>query len=133
MTMIRRIAISMTTFALAFTMPHAFAAEDSQAALMAEAKVTEAQAKATALAKVPHGIVKRSELEREHGRLIWSFDVAQPSAKGVTEIQVDAKTGKIVSVKKETPAQEAKEAKTKEHVSNKARHQCALGYVGATR
>jgi uncharacterized membrane protein YkoI len=117
MTMKRRIAILMTTLALIFTMPHAFAAKDSQAALMAEAKVTEAQATATALAKVPHGIVKSSELEKEHGRLIWSFDVARPSAKGITEIQVDAKTGKIVSVKKETPAQEAKEAKTDAHVS----------------
>jgi uncharacterized membrane protein YkoI len=69
------------------------------------------------LAKVPHGVVKTSELEREHGRLIWSFDVAQPSAKGVTEIQVDAKTGKIASVKKETPAQETKEMKTEGHLS----------------
>lgn len=107
----RRTAISMVALGLAFTMPHAFAARDSQAALMAEAKVTEAQAQATALAKIPHGTVKSSELEREHGRLVWSFDVAQPSAKDVTEILVDAKTGTIVSVKKETPAQEAKEAK----------------------
>ena len=117
MTMKRRLAIAMTTLALAFTMPHAFAATDSQAALLSEAKITEQQATATALAKVPHGIVKSSELEKEHGRLIWSFDVAQPSAKGITEIQIDAKTGKIVSVKKETPAQEAKEAKADAHVS----------------
>lgn len=117
MTMTRRTAILMVTLALGFTMPHAFAAGDSQAALMAEAKVTEAQAKATALAKVPHGIVKSSELEREHGRLIWSFDLAQPSPKGVTEIHVDAKTGKIASVRKETPAREAKEAKAEENVS----------------
>jgi uncharacterized membrane protein YkoI len=117
MTMINRIAISITTVAFAFAMPHALAAKDSQAALMAEAKVTEAQATATALAKIPNGIVKSSELEREHGRLIWSFDVAKPSTPGVTEIQVDAKTGRIVSVKKETPAQEAKEAKSDAHVS----------------
>ena len=110
-------AIATVTLALGFLTQHAFAAGDSQAALMAEAKVTEAQAKATALTKVSHGIVKSSELEREHGRLIWSFDLAQPSTKGVTEIQVDAKTGKIVSVKKETPAQEAKEIKNEEHVS----------------
>lgn len=117
MKMTRGTAISTITLALAFAMPHAFAAKDSQAALMAEAKVTQAQANATALAKVPNGIVKSSELERERGRLVWSFDVAQPSAKGVTEIQVDAKTGKIVSVKKETPAQEAKEVKSEGNVS----------------
>ena len=118
MKMIRGTAISTIALALAFAMPHASAAKDPQAALMAGAKVTEAQANATALAKVPNGIVKSSELERERGRLVWSLDVAQPSVKGVTEIQVDAKTGKIVSVKKETPAQEAKEAKTDAHASN---------------
>lgn len=89
----------------------AFAAEDTLASRTAEAKITEAQAKTTALAKVPHGTVKSAELEREHGRLVWSFDLSQPSAKGVTEVQVDAKSGKIVSVKKETPAQETREAK----------------------
>ena len=117
----RGIEISMIAFALAFPMQQTFAAKDSQTALLAEAKVTEAQAQATALAKVPHGVVKSSELEREHGRLIWSFDVTQPSAKGVTEIQVDAKTGKIVSVTKETFAQEAKEAKAEEKVSKSGR------------
>ena len=79
---------------------------------MSLAKVTEAQATTTALAQIPHGIVKSAELEEEHGRLVWSFDIAKPSTKGVTEIQVDARTGKIASVKKETVAQEAKEAKT---------------------
>jgi uncharacterized membrane protein YkoI len=117
MKMNHRKAITLVALGLAFTTPYAFAGGDSQTALLAEAKVTEAQAQATALAKVPHGVVKSSELEREHGRLIWSFDVGQASTKGVTEIQVDAKTGKIASVKRETPAQEAKEMKTEEHVS----------------
>lgn len=118
MKMTQRTAISLAVLGLAIAVPRAFAAGESQAALMAEAKVTEAQAKATALEKVPQGVVKSAELEREHGRLIWSFDVARPSAKGVTEIQVDALTGKIVSVKKETPAQEATEAKAEKSAHN---------------
>jgi uncharacterized membrane protein YkoI len=109
-----RAAISAVTLALAFAASHAIAAEESKAALMAEAKISEAEATAIALGKVPHGVVKGSELEREHGRLIWSFDIAQPSLRGVIELQVDAKTGKIVSVRKESPAQEAKEAKAEE-------------------
>lgn len=96
---------------IGFAIPNALAAADSQAALMAEAKVSESQARTTALAKVPLGVVKSSELEKEHGRLVWSFDIAAPPAKGVTEILIDAKTGKIISVKKESPAEEAKEAK----------------------
>ena len=110
-------ALSAAILALAFSAAHAFAAEESQAALKAEANITQAQAQATALAKVPDGTIKSSELEREHGRLIWSFDVARPSSKGVTEVQVDAKTGKIVLVKRETSAQEAKEAKAEKSVS----------------
>jgi uncharacterized membrane protein YkoI len=50
-------------------------------------------------------------LEKEHGRLVWSFDIAQPSTQDITEVQVDAKTGQVVSIEKETPAKEAKEQK----------------------
>ena len=105
------IAIGIATVSLACAMSNSFAAEASQAALLSEAKVSEAQAKSTALGKVPNGVVKSSELEKEKGKLVWSFDISQRSARGVTEIQIDAITGKIVSLKTETPAQEAKEAK----------------------
>ena len=40
-----------------------------------------------------------------------SFDLSQPSAKSVTEVQVDAKSGRIVSLKNATPGQEMKKAK----------------------
>ena len=86
------------------------AAEESQTALKAQAEVTEAKAQKTALAKVPGGSIKSSELEKERGKLIWSFDIAMPKSRNVTEVQVDAKTGKIVSTQIETPADQAKEA-----------------------
>jgi uncharacterized membrane protein YkoI len=105
-----RVGLVCAAFAGLAAMSPAFAVESSQAQLRAEAKVTETQATATALAKVPQGSVKSVELEREKGKLVWSFDLAQPRAKGVTEIQVDAITGKIVSLKKETVAQEKREA-----------------------
>lgn len=84
----------------------ASAGEDAIAALTKEARKT-------ALAKVPNGAVKNSELEREHGVLVWSFDLTEPSVNWVTEVQVDAKSGRIVSIKKESVAQEANEAKAK--------------------
>lgn len=87
-----------------------WAAEQSQAVLKAEAKVAEAQARKTALAKVPRGTIKSSELEKEAGKLIWSFDIAMPKSRNITEVQVDAKTGKVVSTQIETPADQAKEA-----------------------
>jgi hypothetical protein len=61
---------------------------------------------------------KSSELEKEHGRWIYSFDVA--TTDGVHEVNVDANTGKVVEDSKETAAQEAREAaqKHKEHQKN---------------
>lgn len=85
-------------------------ADAPDAKLLAQAKVSESSARATALAKVKHGTVSSSELEQEHGRLIWSFDIAQPKSKDVVEIQVDAKTGRIVSRKVESASKEAHEA-----------------------
>src|SRR6267142_3156178 len=88
-----------------------------QEKLAREAKITKEQAQATALKRAP-GTVEEGELEREHGKLVWSFDIR--NAKGtIDEVQVSAITGKIVRVEHETTAQEAaekkKESKEKRH------------------
>ena len=83
--------------------------KESEEALKAEAKISEADAKQTALAKVPNGTIKEGELEKEKGRLIWSFDIAIPDSKDIKEVNVDAITGAVVSVETETPEQQAKE------------------------
>ncbi len=44
---------------------------------------------------------KKANLEKEHGKLIWSFDIATPDSKEITEVNVDAIDGSIVSVEKE--------------------------------
>lgn len=85
--------------------------EAKQAKLMAEAKVSKDDAQKTALAEVPNGTIKESELEREHGKLIWSFDVATPDTKEITEVNVDAITGAVVSTEKEAPEDQEKEKK----------------------
>ena len=85
-------------------------AQPSETQLMKEAKLTKSQAEKTALTRVPEGIIKSAELEKEHGLLIWSFDIAKPGTKNIREVQVDAKTGKIASVQTETPKDQAKEA-----------------------
>jgi uncharacterized membrane protein YkoI len=79
------------------------------AATAKPAKVSEEAARRTALAKVPDGRIETAELEHEHGRLVYSFDITAPAGSGVTEVQVNAMTGAIVSVKHETAAQEVKE------------------------
>ena len=79
-----------------------------QAELEAQAKITRADAQQTAL-QVPNGAVKEAEIEKEHGKLIWSFDIAVPDSKDIKEVAVDALTGQVVSVETETADQEAKE------------------------
>ena len=93
--------------------------KDSQAALSKEAKVTMEQAQKTALAKEA-GKIKSKELEREKGRLIYSFDIK--TADGIHEVQVDAITGEIVDDTVESAAAEAKEkaADKKQKKSEKA-------------
>jgi uncharacterized membrane protein YkoI len=76
-------------------------ATETESQLQAEAKVSKADAQATALAKVPNGTVKEGELEREHGKLIWSFAFTTPDSKDITEVNVDAITGAVVNVEHE--------------------------------
>ena len=86
--------------------------KENEAKLQAQAKISRAQAEQTALAKVPGGKIKDGELEEEGGKLIYSFDVATPGTKDITEVHVDAKTGAVISVEKESAADEAKEKKS---------------------
>jgi uncharacterized membrane protein YkoI len=84
---------------------------DKQAKLAAEAKLSRADAEKIALSKVPGGTIKEGELEKEKGKLIWSFDVASVGTKDITEVNIDAITGAVIAVDKETAADEAKEKK----------------------
>jgi hypothetical protein len=84
---------------------------DKQAKLQAEAKVSRADAEKIALSKVPGGTIKEGELEKENGKLIWSFDVSTPGTKDITEVNIDAITSAVIAVDKETAADEAKEKK----------------------
>ena len=80
-------------------------------ALASEAKVSMEAAKATALAKVPGGTIKSSELEREKGKLIYSFDIQVPGKSGIDEVNVDAIDGHVVAMQHEGPKAERKEAR----------------------
>ena len=81
----------------------------AQARLQSEARLSRADAEKAALARVPGGTIQTSELEREKGKLIWSFDIATPGTSDITEVAVDAVNGDIIEVAKENPAEQAKE------------------------
>jgi len=88
--------------------------------LEAQAKISKADAEKIALAKVPGGKVKEAELEEEDGKLIWTFDIAKEGSKDIVEVNVDAKTGEVVSVEEESAEREAAEkAKEEKEKSEK--------------
>lgn len=92
-----------------------------------QAKITPEQATRTALAKVPGGQVRQAELEQEHGRLVYSFDIDVPKQEGVEEVQVDARSGKVVSHVHESAAAERSETapahEDSSHAHGEAHHE----------
>jgi hypothetical protein len=84
--------------------------KDIPAALAKRAKVTEPEAAAAVLARVPKGQIEAMELEEEGGKFIYSYDVKTPGKSGIDEVHVDAMTGKVVKLVHETAAMEKKEA-----------------------
>jgi uncharacterized membrane protein YkoI len=92
-----------------------FAAGETDAQLLAQAKISKTQAEQIAMAKVPNAKIQSAEIENEHNALVWSFDMVKTGSKNVTEVLVNAKTGKIIEVTTETPNDQAKE-----HAADKA-------------
>lgn len=88
---------------------------EAQAKLANQAKITKDHAQEIALKRAP-GVIESGELEREHGKLVYSFDIRN-SRGTIDEVQVSAITGKIVRVEHETKAQEEAEKKADEKKS----------------
>lgn len=103
-------SIIVATLGLAPVAVYAAPKNETQADLQKEAKITMEKAREIALAKVKGGKIESGELEREKGKLIYSFDI-KTSKPGVTEVNVDAITGKVIGVQKENAAKEAAEKK----------------------
>lgn len=79
--------------------------------LAGDAKVDPAQARQAALAKVPGGKIVKEELERENGKLVYSFDIKKGTEPGIEEVLVNALDGAVVSVVHENATMEAAEAR----------------------
>jgi uncharacterized membrane protein YkoI len=100
-------SLLMADVALAMTEPKTLQESQEQQRLARAAKITKEQAQEIATKRAP-GNVESAELEREHGKLVYSFDIR--NSKGtITEVQVSAITGKVVSVEHENKKQEAAE------------------------
>ncbi|HEY8061435.1 MAG TPA: PepSY domain-containing protein [Gemmatimonadales bacterium] len=84
--------------------------KETQAQLQKAAKISLADATATAQAAVPSGKIASHEIEREKGKLIYSFDIKTAGKSGIDEVNVDAMTGTVIEKVHESAAAEAKEA-----------------------
>ena len=103
---------AVAAIAIAGSAAHAQASykKDLPDSLTKLAKVTEDAAAATAQARVPKGKIQGVELERENGKLMYSYDIKTTGKSGIDEVNVDAMTGKILAFAHESPAAEKKEA-----------------------
>ena len=73
--------------------------------------MTIAEARAMAHRTVPNAKIQTGEIEREGGKLIYSFDMKTAGKPGIDEVNIDAMTGKLIANQHETPAAEKTEAK----------------------
>ena len=87
--------------------------------LARQAKVSEAVAAATAQRRVPAGKIEGVELERENGKLMFSYDIKTSGKSGIDEVNVDAVTGKIIGFGHESAAAEKKEAEAEAKANKK--------------
>ena len=89
--------------------------------LRAEAKISEDSARTIALAQAPGATLGKAKLEREHGRVVYTFAVKsqdKSAVKGMKEVEVDAVNGQPLPP--ESPAAEHREMKKAE--SRAAKH-----------
>jgi hypothetical protein len=96
---------------LVFVLPGEVSAQKTRtqinAKLAKQATISLEQARETA-SKTISGNIEEEELEKEHGVLVYSFDVR--NSKGtITEVQVNAKTGVVVGTEEESKADEERE------------------------
>jgi uncharacterized membrane protein YkoI len=70
---------------------------ETEGGLLSQATITPDSAMAIAKARVP-GRVAKAELEKEDGKLIYSFDIKVVGKDDITEVHVDAGTGAVLKV-----------------------------------
>jgi uncharacterized membrane protein YkoI len=76
--------------------------QEDRAGLLAQVKVSEANARLIAMQRVPGGRIVEAELEEEGGRLLYSYEIRAANGRDVVEVQIDARTGAVVSEARES-------------------------------
>jgi len=88
----------------------AITVKEEKRGLLKLAKVAPADAITSAQARFPNATMKSGEIEREKGKLIYSFELQQPGVTGIEEVNIDANTGAVIGTEHEHPAPPKKPA-----------------------
>ncbi len=88
------------------------AAQPATKDAQAQTKVSEADARKTAMASIPSASVVSSKLVTDKGRQVWAFELKSASSKNDFVIHVDANSGRIVSKSVKSAAQADKAKKS---------------------
>jgi predicted small secreted protein len=75
--------------------------KEDRPGLLAQATVRPEAALQTARAQVPGGQLREAEIEMERNRLVYEFEFTVEGQRGSREVNVDARTGEVISVKQE--------------------------------
>ncbi len=102
--------VATTTLLLTTSAQAQVRMKEEKPGLLQKAKISADAATAAAQAKVSKGKIVSAEIEEENGKLIFSFDIKTEGKTGIDEVNVDAVSGKVLSVQHETPKDEADEA-----------------------
>jgi uncharacterized membrane protein YkoI len=103
----RKLLLAILSFLL--LVPAASQAGAIKGSLIKQASVTRSEAQNIALSQVQEGKVLHTDLRKEHGKLIWFFDVSRPHTKNITAVQVDAKSGNVLSLSVHPATQQSHE------------------------
>jgi hypothetical protein len=79
----------------------ALVVEEDRPGLLAQATVRPEAALQTARARVPGGQLREAEIEVKRNRLVYSFEFTLQGQRGSREVNVDARTGEVISVNQE--------------------------------
>lgn len=108
-------AIMLAAAAPALAQQSTISVKEETHGLLAQATVKPDSAQRVALLRVPGGRVTQAEIEKEHGKLVYSFDIKVDGRPGVEEILVNAATGAVEGQEHENDEDEASEASQEGH------------------
>ena len=83
--------------------------KEERPGLLKRARVSASVALDSARTRVSDGTLKSAEIEREDGKLVYSFAFTRPGRPGEDEVLVDAVKGTVLGVEHESPEAEARE------------------------